>query len=86
MSAAYHGGKEGFAQASTDAAAVLAASEIDTVVVATRHDTHANYVCRALEAGKHVFVEKPLATLDEGDWIGRMRGPFAWSRKGSVPS
>jgi len=70
MSAAYHGGKEGFAEASTDAAVVLAAPEIDTVVVATRHDTHASFVCRALEAGKHVFVEKPLAvTLDEVDRI-----------------
>ena len=33
----------------------------DTVMITTRHDTHAAYVCHALEAGKHVYVEKPLA-------------------------
>lgn len=36
-------------------------SEVNTVVIATRHDTHADFVCQALAAGKHVFVEKPLA-------------------------
>jgi predicted dehydrogenase len=35
------------------------------VVIATRHDSHAALVCRALEAGKHVFVEKPLALSAE---------------------
>jgi predicted dehydrogenase len=36
----------------------------------TRHQTHAQLVCRALETGKYVFVEKPLAlTLDEVDQI-----------------
>ena len=30
------------------------------VVITTRHDSHARFVMRALEAGKHVFVEKPL--------------------------
>jgi predicted dehydrogenase/threonine dehydrogenase-like Zn-dependent dehydrogenase len=35
-------------------------SEINTVFVATRHNTHADYVIKALKAGKNVFVEKPL--------------------------
>ena len=35
------------------------------MVVATRHDSHAHYVDRALRAGKHVFVEKPLAVTAE---------------------
>ncbi len=65
VSAAYHGGKQGFEQASTEAASVLADPAIGTVVLATRHDSHASYVCRALEAGKHVFVEKPLAVSEE---------------------
>jgi predicted dehydrogenase len=33
---------------------------INTVFVATRHDSHANYVTKGLENGKHVYVEKPL--------------------------
>ena len=53
--------KFGFQEASTDPEAVFSNPEIDTVVIATRHDTHAEYVLRGLEAGKHVFVEKPLA-------------------------
>ena len=52
-------------QATTDADNILANGSIDAVVVVTRHDCHADYVCRALEAGKHVFVEKPLATDTE---------------------
>jgi predicted dehydrogenase len=39
--------------------------EVDAVVVSTRHDSHAEMVCRALRAGKHVFVEKPLALRSE---------------------
>ena len=53
--------KFGFCNASSDVDHVLENPDINTVVVATRHDTHAELVCRALEAGKNVFVEKPLA-------------------------
>lgn len=35
--------------------------DTDALLIATRHDTHSTYVCRALRAGKHVYVEKPLA-------------------------
>jgi predicted dehydrogenase len=40
---------------------LLADSELDAVVLATPVPTHATLACRCLEAGKHVFVEKPLA-------------------------
>ena len=40
---------------------VLRDPDIDLVVIATRHHEHADQVARSLEAGKHVFVEKPLA-------------------------
>lgn len=66
VSAVHYGKKHGFAQASTDGAAVLEDPTIDTVVVATRHVAHAHQVLSALRAGKHVFCEKPLClTLEE---------------------
>lgn len=61
VSASRYGRKYGFESASTDVEGVLRMSQADAVVVATRHDTHAQFVQRALAAGKHVFVEKPLA-------------------------
>ncbi|MET3376948.1 putative dehydrogenase/threonine dehydrogenase-like Zn-dependent dehydrogenase [Variovorax boronicumulans] len=56
-----HGEKAGFAEASTDMAAMLANDTINTVAIVTRHDTHARFVTEVLKAGKNVFVEKPLA-------------------------
>jgi polar amino acid transport system substrate-binding protein len=50
-----------FAFCGADVADVLADTETHTVFIATRHDSHARYVLGALAAGKHVFVEKPLA-------------------------
>lgn len=73
LSAAHWGRKYGFQRASTDARAALANSAIDTLLIATRHDTHAELVEQALEAGKNVFVEKPLAlTLEDIDRIERL--------------
>jgi predicted dehydrogenase/threonine dehydrogenase-like Zn-dependent dehydrogenase len=66
ISGVIHGEKAGFAEASTDMAALLANPSINTVAIVTRHDTHARFVARALQAGKHVFVEKPLAIESEG--------------------
>jgi len=60
------GEKTGFLEASTDVTAMLNDSEIDTVVIATRHDTHARLAGMALDAGRHVFVEKPLAIDRQG--------------------
>ena len=66
VSAAHAGRKFGFERTTTATEEVFADPEINAVVVATRHDSHALQVCHALEAGKPVFVEKPLAlTLDE---------------------
>ena len=51
--------------ATTTAEEVLRASDLDGVMIATRHDTHAAYAAEALRAGKHVFVEKPLALAED---------------------
>jgi predicted dehydrogenase len=51
----------GFERAATSVEALIADENIDAIVIATRHDSHANLVRAALEAGKHVFCEKPLA-------------------------
>ena len=56
----------GFGFATTDAAAVIGDERTDAVIIATRHASHAALAAAALRAGKHVFVEKPLA-LDEAE-------------------
>jgi len=53
--------KFGFAQSITDYKTLLEDEEVDTVFITTRHNSHAKFVVEALQAGKHVFVEKPLA-------------------------
>ena len=64
------GRKFGFHQASTDIPGLLADPSSNSVVIATRHDSHAALVQQALAAGKHVFVEKPLClTTSELDAI-----------------
>ena len=57
--------KYGFNYCATNAGDVLNDGDVNLVVVATRHDLHAELARRALLSGKHVFVEKPLALSDE---------------------
>jgi predicted dehydrogenase/threonine dehydrogenase-like Zn-dependent dehydrogenase len=58
------GTKYGFARFLSDAQSVIDDSEANLIVVATRHGSHAELTRLALEHGKHVFVEKPLALND----------------------
>jgi len=56
----------GFAFTAARPEAILEDEDTAAVFVASRHDSHARYVCAALEASRHVFVEKPLC-LDRGE-------------------
>jgi len=55
------GKKFGFTHTTTDYKEILNDSEVDTVFITTRHNSHAKFVIESLRAGKNVFVEKPLA-------------------------
>jgi predicted dehydrogenase/threonine dehydrogenase-like Zn-dependent dehydrogenase len=61
VSGVHAGRKFGFEGITTDVNSMLEDDQISTIVITTRHDTHAALVVKALDAGKHVFVEKPLA-------------------------
>jgi predicted dehydrogenase/threonine dehydrogenase-like Zn-dependent dehydrogenase len=62
--------KFGFTTASTNTDDIFSDESLDAIFIVTRHATHARLVCRALETGKAVFVEKPLAlTRAEADEI-----------------
>jgi predicted dehydrogenase/threonine dehydrogenase-like Zn-dependent dehydrogenase len=66
LSAAHAGEKLGFASVTTDEDAVFADPAVSAVFALTRHDQHARQVVKGVRAGKHVFVEKPLAvTLEQ---------------------
>lgn len=65
VSGVHAGRKFGFNATTTDVDAALADPSADAVVITTRHDTHARFAAQALTAGKHVFVEKPLALTHE---------------------
>lgn len=51
----------GFGNASSSAEEIMKDSNVNTLAILTRHDTHAELAIKALKAGKNVFVEKPLA-------------------------
>ena len=60
------GQRYGAEYATTDFDQVLSDKDIDLVLIATRHHLHASMALRALQAGKHVLLEKPLA-LNEAE-------------------
>lgn len=53
--------KYGFAFSTTDYKEIIKDSDVDLVLITTRHNQHANMVSESLQSGKNVFVEKPLA-------------------------
>ncbi len=57
--------KFGFDTVSTSIETILDDASLDAVFVVTRHHSHADLVCRALERGLAVFVEKPLAINEQ---------------------
>lgn len=73
----------GAAYATSDYQAVLDDAQVDAVLIATRHDLHAALALKALQAGKHVLVEKPLALKREE--IARLRAFFEARRDGGAP-
>ncbi|MDO9578420.1 MAG: bi-domain-containing oxidoreductase [Candidatus Cloacimonadales bacterium] len=54
--------KYGAKYSTTDFDEILTDKDVDLVLISTRHDSHAELTLKALQAGKNVFVEKPLAT------------------------
>ena len=57
----YVAGKYGFKYATSDSDELMADKDINTVVITTRHNLHAQNIIKGLEANKNIFVEKPLA-------------------------
>jgi predicted dehydrogenase len=70
----------GFAYAATDWRALMEDPDLDAILIATRHDLHARIATAALEAGKAVFLEKPMA-LDAAQLQGVLD---AWRSSGRV--
>ncbi|MBO0719693.1 MAG: bi-domain-containing oxidoreductase [Blastocatellia bacterium] len=60
-----YGEKYGFRYCTTRYRELLESDKIDTVIIATRHNTHASMSAEAVRAGKTVYLEKPLALSEE---------------------
>jgi predicted dehydrogenase len=70
VSGVYAGRKFGFSETTTDSDILFSDNTTDAVVIATRHNNHADFVLKSLKAKKHIFVEKPLCmTISELDKI-----------------
>ena len=60
VSGVYAGKKYGFSETTTDSNILFNDEETKAIVIASRHNSHADFVIKALKSKKHVFVEKPL--------------------------
>jgi predicted dehydrogenase/threonine dehydrogenase-like Zn-dependent dehydrogenase len=66
VSGVYAGQKFGFSETTTNDDYLFNDNQTDAIVIATRHNSHANFILKGLNAKKHLFVEKPLClTLEE---------------------
>lgn len=65
ISGTHVGNKNGFYISTTDISRIYDDPEINTVVITTRHNQHAQMVIDALKCGKNVFVEKPLCMNEQ---------------------
>jgi len=74
MNAQQKADKFGFEYCTTDLQPLLDEERIDAIFIATRHSTHAEFATRALEVGKHVFVEKPMVVTEEQ--LGTLRSAY----------
>jgi predicted dehydrogenase len=90
LSARTLAGRYGFRACASDADAVLHDPEVNTVAIVTRHNLHAPQVIAALNAGKNVFVEKPLclkeSELDEIVSVYRAAHAAAAGRTAAGPA
>jgi polar amino acid transport system substrate-binding protein len=75
--------RAGFNYCSGDPNEIIDDQNIQVVFVATRHDSHAQYVVQALEKGKHVYVEKPLC-VNKGE-LDRIIEAYHSAGEGNPP-
>jgi predicted dehydrogenase/threonine dehydrogenase-like Zn-dependent dehydrogenase len=65
VSGMHAGRKFGFEKTTTDNDSIFNEPRTDAIVITTRHNSHADFVIKAVDSGKHVFVEKPLCLKQE---------------------
>ncbi|MEN8241425.1 MAG: bi-domain-containing oxidoreductase [Chloroflexota bacterium] len=81
LSAQHAARKHNFAFATSDASELIADDRVNTIAVLTRHHQHAQQTLAGLQAGKHIFCEKPLALTREelaqiSDEVGKPGAPL----------
>jgi predicted dehydrogenase/threonine dehydrogenase-like Zn-dependent dehydrogenase len=77
VSGLHAGRKYGFEETTTDSEEVYTDSDVNAVVITTRHNSHAQLILKGLQAKKHLFVEKPLClTIEELDEIEKVYAKF----------